>query len=521
MDRPAKIARIRQWKRDAALFARDNLKILTKGGTLVPFILNEAQVRLNAACDEQLARTGRVRKNLIKGRQMGMSTAVAGRFVRTTLCVPGQKAVVVCHKQEATGNLAAITRRFYQHVPDDRKPRLLKRNDLKLEMDSGSGYLLTTAGSKETGRGSTFQLLHGSEVAYWDNPEDHMAGLGNALADVPGSEAIRETTANGQANFMFDEWRKAEAGVGTYENLFLPWFIDPGYQRTPPPGWKPSTEPPMDGMPSPAEYRERYDLTLAQMYWRALEIQDKGLVRTVREYPATPEEAFITTGEVEFISAHHVAEARSRYIDFAQLHGAHLVLGIDPATSHGPDSSCFMRRLGPRCFGIEAYPTMTPDECLARAWSIWQGEHPAMIVVDRTEGAGDHVFMGLHTRGCPVVGVYFGGRPDLPSRYYDRRAELYSRIVGWLPTADLEDDPDLARDLLAQRQSSKEQVQIRLKSKPDLRAEGHPSPDRGDALALTMAYIDPEAGGPQVRPIGAGDPFHDKDWALGLPTRAG
>ena len=272
----------------------------------------------------------------------------------------------------------------------------------------------------------------------------------------------------------------------------------------------------MDGMPSPAEYRERYDLTLGQMYWRELQIQDKGLVKTVREYPATPEEAFITTGETEFINAHHIAEARSRHIDFVKLASAHLVLGIDTATSHGPDSTCFGRRLGPRFFGIEAYPTMTPDECLAKAWSIWRDQRPRLIVVDRTGGEGDHVFMGLHTRGAPVLGVYFGGRPDLPSRYYDRRAELYSRIVGWLPTADIPDDPDLARDLLAQRQMSKEQVQIRLKSKPDLRAEGHPSPDRGDVLALTMAYIDPEDGGQRVRKLPDVDLFHDRDWARGV-----
>ena len=511
MDRQAKLDRITAWKRDAGLFARENLHILDKGGKLVPFVLNEAQRRLNQACDEQRERTGRVRKNLVKGRQMGMSTGVAARFVRDAVCRPGTKVMVVCHKQSATKNLAEMTRRFYAHIPSDRKPRLLKKNDLELVMDNESGYLLTTAGSKETGRGSTIQRLHGSEVAYWDNPEDHMAGLGNALADVVGSESIRETTAQGQANFMHDEWRKAEAGVGSYENLFLPWFIDPGYVRTPPSGWKPSSEPPLDGMPSPAEYREMHDLTLAQMYWREIEIADKGLIKTVREYPATAEEAFITTGEVEFVNAYRVAEARSRYIDFVQVARSHMVLGIDTATSHGPDSTVFIRRRGPKAYGIEKYPTMTAVECAAKAWSIWKDERPAMIAVDRTGGEGDTVFMELFTRGVPVVGIYFGGRPDLPSRYYDRRAELYSRIVGWLPGADIPDDPDLARDLLAQRQMSKEQVQIRLKSKPDLRAEGHPSPDISDALACTMAYIDPEAGGPGILDLDM-EPVRDTEW---------
>lgn len=504
----AKADVVDEWRHDVGLFAEDNLKILNKEGRLVPFVLNEAQKRLNAACDAQKERTGRVRINLVKGRQMGMSTGVAARFVRDAICLAGTKVMVVCHKQEATKNLAQMTRRFYDHIPGDRKPRLLKKNDLELVMSSESGYLLTTAGSKETGRGSTIQRLHASEFAYWSSPEDHMAGLGNALADLPGTEAIRESTANGQANILHEEWRKAEAGVGSYENLFLPWYIDPGYVRPPPPGWKPSTEAPMDGMPSPAEYQEMYDLTRAQMYWREVEIQDKGLVKTVREYPATPQEAFITTGEVEFLSAYAISAARERVIDHHLVGGAELVIGVDPATSHGPDSSTIIRRRGPKAYGLELYPTITPDGLLSLIWSYWREERPTVVCVDRTEGVGDHVFTSLHARGVPVVGIYFGGRPTDRRRYYDKRAELYSRIVGWLPTADIPDDMDLARDLLAQRQSSKEQTQIRLRSKPELRADGHPSPDRADALACTMEHIDREYGGatlPTIRTDVHGD----------------
>ena len=511
MDRAAKIDRIRAWKRDIALFARENLHILDKEGKLVPFMLNVAQQRLNTACDQMLERTGRVRINLVKGRQMGMSTAVAARYVRDAVCTPGTKVMVVCHKQEATKNLAQMTRRFYDHIPAGRKPRLLKKNDLELVMSSESGYLLTTAGSKETGRGSTIQRLHASEFAYWSNAEDHMAGLGNALADKPGTEAIRESTANGQANILHEEWRKAEAGVGSYENLFLPWFLDPGYTRPPPPGWKPSTEPLMEGMPSPRDYREMYDLTLGQMYWRELEIQDKGLVRTVREYPATAAEAFITTGEAEFINAHHIAEARRRHVDFVGLGPSDLVLGVDPATSHGADSSALIRRRKHKAYGLERWPTITPDQLASKVWSIWQDEQPAAIVVDQTEGVGDHVFNVLHARGAPVTGVYFGGTPDLPERYYDKRAELYGRLVGWLPTADVPDDADLARDLLAQRQMSEEQVRIRLMPKPKLRAKGHPSPDAADALALTMEHIDPEAGGATLGTVDVGDIHRDAD----------
>ena len=511
MTRDEMVARVRRWRSDIALFAQENLTILDKDGRMVPFFLNDAQKLLNAACDKMLAEVGYVRFNLDKGRQMGMSTAVAARFIRDAVLRPGIRVMVVCHKQEATRALAQMTRRFYDWIPGGRKPALLKKNDLELVMDSGSSYLLTTAGSRETGRGSTIQRLHASEFAYWNSPEEHMAGLGNALAEVPGSEAIRESTANGQANVLYDEWRKAEAGVGTYRNLFLPWFLDRGYSREPPSGYTLSREPRKEGFLSDFEYREAHDLSLGQMYWRDLQIQDKGFVRTTREYPATAAESFITTGESAFVNAHHVAEARRQHVDFTTLHGTELVVGVDPATSHGPDSSALIRRRRHKAYGLERWPTITPDQLAARVWSIWTEEKPAAIVVDQTEGVGDHIFNVLYSRGAPVTGVFFGGSPDLPERYFDKRAELYSRIAGWLPGADIPDDEDLARDLLAQKQMSEEQVRIRLVSKPRLRAEGHPSPDAGDALALTMEHIDPEPAAERLGTVVADNLHRDAD----------
>ena len=510
---------IRRWKRDLADFARHNLKVLTKAGRLVPMVLNPAQVAFNAACQAQMERIGRVRKVLVKARQLGFSTDIAADFMRDALLKPGTRVSVIAHRKDATANLADMTRRFYDHLPSDLKVPLTKRNDTELQFSHRSSYHLTTAGQGAdtggTGRSRTATHLHASEFAFWAHGGDHIAGLGQALADELGTKGIVESTALGQSNALYELWRMAQAGQGDWEGEFIPWFVEPAYARTPPAGFTLRGDAPGEGQLSERDYRERYDLSLAQMYWRRLKMAELsigtgGYLRWQREYPATAQEAFAASEQAAFINAHHIGEARKRHVDFVELQGTDLVIGVDPASSHGPDSTAIIRRRRQKAYGLEKHPSITGEQLIAKLWSLWQEEKPRVIVIDQAN-VGDTVFQALHARGCPVQGVFFGGTPDDPEHFYDKRAEMYARIAGWLPTADIPDDEDLARDLLAQRQMSKEQVQVRLVSKPDLRKEGHPSPDAADALALTLEYIDPEPGGIGFGTVEAGDLHGDSD----------
>ena len=510
---------LRKWKRDLTDFAKHNLKVLTKAGKLVPLILNPAQVAFNAACDEQMQRIGRVRKVLCKARQLGFSTDVAADFVRDALLKPGTRVSVVGHRKDATANLADMTRRFYDHLPADIKVPLVKRNDTELHFAHRSSYNLSTAGQVAdqggTGRSRTATHLHATEFAFWSHGGDHIAGLGQALADEIGTKGIVESTALGQANAFYELWRMAEAGQGDWEPVFVPWFVDPAYSRPPPAGFMLRTDAPGEGQLSEHDYRERYDLTNAQMYWRRLKMAELSIgqgahLRWQREYPATAAEAFAASEEMAFVNAHHIGEARKRHVDFIELHHTDLVVAVDPASSHGPDSTAILRRRRQKAYGPELYPSITGEQLIARLWTIWQNEKPTVFVIDQAN-VGDTVFQALLARGVPVIGVFFGGTPDDPDHFYDKRAELYSRIVAWLPNADIPDDEILARDLLAQRQMSHEQVKLRLVSKQQLRKDGHPSPDLGDCLALTLEHIDPEPGTGEMGRVVMGDIHQDMD----------
>ena len=489
------------WRRDYEGFARHNLRIAPKEDVptgVVPFLLNAAQLKLHEAAQDQLRRIGKVRLVIPKARQLGISSGIAGEFFTDALLRPGTRVSVIAHKKDATSNLAEMTRRFYRHLPPDLRVDLTKDNQTELHFAHESSYTLATAGmggeSGGVGRSRTASHLHCSEFAFWHAGDAHLAGLGQALADVPGSKGYIESTTQGQANSFYALYQRAVAGVTDWEALFLEWYLDPSYSRPVPPGWSPSGEVPEEGYPSEVEYMDKHGLSMEQAYWRHVKFHEIGLDRWCREYPGDAEEAFRTSGATAYLNAVHVAEARKRSIAERYAEMSSMALGIDCASSHGPDNTVFARRRRYKGYPLEVYPAMTGDEILARAWTIWREEQPVLIAVDRA-GIGDHVYTGLLQRGAPIVGVHFGGKPDDPSRYADRRAELYSRLIPWLPEGDLPDDQELVRDLLSMRQVSKEQPKIRLMSKPDLKALGFPSSDRGDAFALTFMYVDREADG--------------------------
>jgi hypothetical protein len=81
------------------------------------------------------------------------------------------------------------------------------------------------------GGSSTLQLFHGSEVSVWPNAADHVAGVLQAVPDAPGTEVILESTANGVGGLFHERWQQAEAGIGDFVAIFIPWWLSDEYRR--------------------------------------------------------------------------------------------------------------------------------------------------------------------------------------------------------------------------------------------------------------------------------------------------
>ena len=216
-------------------------------------------------------------------------------------------------------------------------------------------------------------------------------------------------------------------------------------------------------------------------------------------------------------------------------------IGVDVAR-FGFDKSAICVRQGQRVLSVRSYERMDTMRLVfevRRAVRAWNAE---AVFVDEG-GVGGGVVDRLRELGAPVYGVHFGGSAQRPTRFYNRRSEIFWDLRRLLNDAliTLPRDEELAGQLLGLRYDVSSSGQVRLEGKPEMRRRGMPSPDKADALAL--AFLVPPSLGiwtgaepflrdppPKPHIIGIGydrpppyveDVDPDEDDGSGLPNRLG
>jgi hypothetical protein len=499
--------KLRRLRDDFTFYAPRCLRIRAKDGQIVQFALNHAQEYLHGRLEAQRERTGKVRALVLKGRQQGISTYLGGRFYHRATFRKGLRVFILTHEQDATNNLFGMVDRYHQHNPI--APSTSAANAKELFFDRlESGYAVGTAGAKAVGRSQTVQLFHGSEVAFWPNAPTHFAGVVQAIPDLPGTEIVLESTANGVGGEFHERWQQAESGIGDYEAIFIPWFWSPEYSREVPTGFVLDEEE--------AEYRQAHGLTLEQMVWRrnkVAELKDPLLFK--QEYPATAAEAFQNTGHDSFIKPEPILRARK-----ATCEGiGPLIIGADPAR-FGDDRFSLAWRKGRKLYKKESRTKL--DVVAGANWikQVIDADKPDRVFID-VGGLGAGTFDILQSWGEPYakicVAVNFGGEPQEPYQIMqdgskrpgprNRRAEMWQRSKLWLDEpggADIPDEDGLQADACGPGYHYDMNQRLLIEAKEHMRARGLRSPDEWDAVALTFAEPVVERARPKPRPAASG-----------------
>ena len=479
---------LRTLRTDFPAYAETCLRIRTKAGKVEALKLNRAQRHVHERLEEQKARTGKVRALLLKARQQGFSTYIGGRFYWRASLHRGVTVFILTHEQDATDNLFAMVGRYHEHTPC--KPATGASSAKELVFDRlDSGYSVGTAGAKAVGRSKTVQLFHGSEVAFWPNASTHFAGVVQAIPDLPGTEIILESTANGMGGEFHERWQQAEAGIGDYQAIFIPWFWQDEYRR--------ETSPDFELDEEEQDYQSAYGLDLGQMAWRRNKIAElKDPLLFKQEYPATAAEAFQTTGHDSYIPASLVLNARKNTADGI----GPLIIGYDPAWK-GSDRHSMAFRKGRKVIKIESRSKL--DTMAGAGWAkqVIDTEKPARMFID-VGGVGAGVYDRLMEMGYSkvVTAVNFGSSPLEPQPtdengkpkggYVNRRAEMWGKSKEWLSApggVDIPDTDALQADACAPGYKYDSLTRVQLESKEDIRKRGLRSPDEWDAVALTFA----------------------------------
>ncbi|EIK96059.1 hypothetical protein PMM47T1_13905 [Pseudomonas sp. M47T1] len=499
-------AMLSQLMTDDELYCARNLKIRTKEGEILPFVWNDAQRALHARIEQQKVDKGWVRAIVLKGRQQGISTYVAGRFYKRTSMGFGKRTMILTHLDSATQNLFGMAKTFFELSDDTLRPTIKANSGTELSFAKlRSGYKVATAGSPGAGRSDTIQYLHASEMAFWANAQKIMAGLGQTVPLIDGSEAIIESTANGMGNLFHQFWVLAVGGKSDYMAVFIPWFVEQGYRRAVPKDFELSDED--------LEYMEAYDLDEEQMAWRAGKIATDfaGDVDWFnQEYPATPDLAFQKVGHKPLIKTTKVSLARKKLAAHMQRIGAHVV-GLDPA--RGGDTSTFIHRQGRVAWGIERNNVPDTMAVAGQAVRMLRDDPSIRMMFIDIGGLGAGIYDRLVELGFGdrVTAVNFGAAASDSRKYANKRCEMWGEMADWVHddiTPSIPDDDQLHGDLTsASKDKYTSNGQLKLKPKEDAKKEIGRSPDDGDALALTFA-----------EPVSADDQFTE-DWKAKMMRR--
>ena len=297
-----------------------------KNGRIVKFKLNETQ--------HELFRNLHPRNIILKARQLGMSTFIAMLFLDQCLFNKNMKSAIVADKLENAKNIFAKIDFAWQKFPDPLKKAL----DLESSSDSASEISWSNNSSFKVGttlHSGTYQCLHISEYGPLckQSPEKAADIKKSALPTVPddGGLVFIESTAEGEGNdfhiMCLDAMEleaKIKAAVSSkdhqsstvftppdsslstttpsttlskmdYKFFFFPWFNDKTYRTKDPIVITPNMARYFDDL----EKRLHITLDVEQRQWYVFKA--KNLKERMREqYPSTPDEAFLSTGNKQF-----------------------------------------------------------------------------------------------------------------------------------------------------------------------------------------------------------------------------
>ena len=238
-----------------AKFIEDQLSIVTKEGKEVPFVLNNIQAKFVKQA------TGR--DVILKARQMGFSSFILAAFTKDFIVKENSLSVVLADKADNAQDLLARVKYYIKAYETKNNIKVPLKYNSKYELQNAvnnARYIIGTAENEEFGRSKTIYNLHLSEAAFYKNFDKILASAGTAL--VPEGKFVIETTANGFNSFK-DFWDKSVIGESGFKAHFFS-----------------GTE----------FYSEEY-----------LDNEKKRLGRLfIQEYPQTPEEAFLTSGDCYF-----------------------------------------------------------------------------------------------------------------------------------------------------------------------------------------------------------------------------
>jgi hypothetical protein len=220
---------------------------------------------------------------VLKARQIGFSTLAAAYSFWLVYFRPDRFVVMLSRTERESVKLLAKSKYGYRFLPvwmKERGPKQTTDHQQKMMFDNESAIESLPSGS-DPARGESVYLVIVDEWGFLPNPEEAWASI-EPIADV-GGRVIGLSTANGSGNFFHQLWVGSQTGTNQFEGIFFPW--------------------------SAGDRDED---------WYTVKARNMSSWQLHQEYPRSPEEAFVKSGnpvfDIDLLDSFEMIEPEEGYL---------------------------------------------------------------------------------------------------------------------------------------------------------------------------------------------------------------
>jgi hypothetical protein len=234
----------------------------------------------------------------LKARQIGFSTLASAYAFWVAFFWPDRFVVMLSRTERESVKLLSKTKYGYRFLPQWMKlrgPGLTNDHQQKMVFTNESAIESLPSGN-DPARGESVFLVIIDEIAFLPNAEEAWASI-EPIADV-GGRVIALSTANGAGNFFHQMWLGSQNGTNQFVGIFWPWSAGD-----------------------------------RDAEWYAIKARTLPSWQLHQEYPNTPEEAFIKSGnpvfDIEILMGLTTREGDEGFLNVESKRVANYVEGVD------------------------------------------------------------------------------------------------------------------------------------------------------------------------------------------------
>lgn len=293
---------------DFKWFAPNLLKIQTKIDGLRPFNLRKIQIKYLDHLKNDFP-SDIVRSIILKPRQSGFSTLIAGINMHKMLMHFDEKGIMLADKLNRTNEVFSIYNTFRKTTDKEVLPMRHEKdvfNSREMYFENRrSGFKCETQNDPNAGRSGTRRWAHLTEFAFYTNASSIDEGVQNSIPLAARTRIFKESTAfgvSGAGAAFYNQWEAAQRGESIYKPFFVAWYEVEDY----------TINPGRNFILTPEEIelvKMCPEVTHENLAWRRLKIQEYAAdteqvfapeERFCQDFPSYPEEAFLSSGRPVF-----------------------------------------------------------------------------------------------------------------------------------------------------------------------------------------------------------------------------